>query len=95
MSFLKNLGEKATSTAKMVGNKSSDLVETGKFKMQISQIEGEIKKDKLEIGEVFYNAYANGLDAPNEVILLLCGSIKDKDSEIVELKIKIQELQND
>ncbi len=95
MSFLKNLGDKATSTAKMVGNKSSDLVETGKLKLQISQIEGEIKKGKAEVGEAVYNAYANGLDSPNEEILLLCNSIRDKDTEIEELKAKMQEVRND
>lgn len=92
MSLLKNLGDKAVSTAKKVGNKSSDLVETGKLKMQISQIEGDIKKTKSEIGEVVYNAYANGLDSPDDEILKLCASIKEKNSEIEEVKNKIQEV---
>ena len=95
MSFLKHLGEKATRTAKMVGNKSSDLVETGKLKMQISQIEGDIKKVKAEIGETVYSAYENGLDSPSEVTLILCNNIKEKNIEIEELKAKIQEVQND
>lgn len=95
MSLLKNLGDKAVSTAKMVGNKSSDLVETGKLKMQISQIEGDIKKMKAEIGEIIYNAYANGLDSPSDEILKLCTSINEKYSEIEGIKVKIQEVQND
>lgn len=95
MSLLKNLGDKAVNTAKMVGNKSSDLVETGKFKLQISQIEGDIKKSKAEIGELVYNAYANGLDSPSDEILKLCTGINEKYSEIEEIKVKIQEVQND
>ena len=95
VSLLKNLGDKAVSTAKKVGNKSSDLVETGKFKLQITQIEGDIKKSKAEIGEVVYNAYANGLDSPTDEILKLCTSIRDKNSEIEEIEVKIQEVQND
>lgn len=95
MSLLKNLGDKAASTAKKVGNKSSDLVETGKLKMQISQIEGDIKKNKAEIGEVVYNAYANGLDSPSEEVLKICSSIKEKNTEIEEIRAKIQEVQND
>lgn len=95
MSLLKNLGDKAASTAKKVGNKSSDLVETGRFKMQISQIEGDIKKIKGEIGEVVYDAYKNGLDLPIDEISKLCTSAKEKDSEIEEIKAKIEEVQKD
>lgn len=95
MSFLKNLGERATSTAKKVGEKSSELVETGKLKMQISQIEGDIKIVKSEIGEVVYNSYANGLDLPSEEILVLCAGIKEKYAEIEALKAKAEEVQND
>lgn len=95
MSFFKNLGDKATSTAKNIGNKSSDLVETGKLKMQISQIEGDIKKGKAEIGELIYSAYAAGLDLPHDQVLISCANLKAKDNEINDLYAKIEEVQND
>lgn len=95
MSFLKNLGDKALNTAKVVGNKSQDMMEIGKYKMQISQIEGEIKKLKLEIGEVVYNAYTNGLESPSEQVVDICNNISAKYNEIEELKVKIQEVQSD
>lgn len=95
MSLFKNLGNKALNTAKVVGNKSQDMMEIGKLKLQISQAEGEIKKLKAEIGEVVYNAYANGLGSPSDQVVSLCESINAKYAEIEELKIKIQQVQND
>lgn len=95
MSLLKNLGNKALNTAKVVGSKSQDMVEIGKLKMQISQAEGEIKKLKAEIGEVVYNAYATGQGSPSEQVVSLCDTINAKYAEIEELKLKIQQVQND
>lgn len=95
MSFLKNLGNKAVSTAKVVGSKSQDMVEISKYKIQITQIEGDIKKLKSEIGEVVYNAYANGQESPSEQVVALCDSIIAKYNEIEEVKEKIEEVKND
>lgn len=95
MSFLKNLGDKALNTAKVVGNKSQDMMEIGKYKMQINQIEGEIKKMKTEIGEVVYNAYVSGQSSPSEQVVGICNNISAKYAEIEELKEKIQQVQND
>lgn len=95
MSLLKNLGNKAISTAKAVGEKSSDAVEIGKMKMKITQLEGDIKKLKAEIGEVVYNAYANGLDSPSEQVVNLCDSINEKAEEINNIKYTIDEVKND
>ena len=92
MDLFKNLGEKAKSTAKIVGEKSSDLMETGKLKMQISQLENDIRRAKTDIGNIFYNAYANGGDIPNEEIVSLCDEIKDKYDEIEDLKEKIENI---
>lgn len=95
MSFLKNLGDKALNTAKVVGNKSQDMVEIGKYKMQITQIEGEIKKMKTEIGEVVYNAYIKGEASPSEQVVSICNNITAKYDEIEELKVKIEDVKND
>lgn len=95
MSLLKNLGEKALNTAKVVGNKSQDLMEVGKLKMHISQLEGDIKKLKGEIGEVVYNAYINGEGSPSEQVVALCDGISAKYAEIEETKAKIDQVQND
>ncbi len=94
MDMFKNFGEKAKETAKKVGEKSSDMVELGKLKMQISQIEGDIKKLKTEIGQYFYETYVDRVELPEEEIVSLCESIKEKYSEIEEVKDQIYKIEN-
>jgi hypothetical protein len=93
MSFLKNLQEKAVSTAKVVGNKSQEMVEIGKLKLHITQLEGEIKKLKLDMGELVYDAFTKDTEFPAEEVTKLGGEITAKYTEIEETKAKIQEVQ--
>lgn len=95
MSFLKNLQEKAVSTAKVVGNKSQDLVEIGKLKLQITQLEGDIKKMKFDMGELVYNAFSKDTEFPAEEVSKLGAEISAKYAAIEETKAKIQEVQED
>lgn len=93
MSFLKNLSEKAVNTAKVVGNKSQEMVEIGKLKLHITQLEGDIKKLKYDMGELVYNAFAADTEFPAEDVTKLGEEIKAKLAEIEETKVKIQEVQ--
>lgn len=92
MSLLKNLGNKAMSTAKVVGSKSQEMMEVGKLKIQINQLEGDITKLKTEIGEIVYDSHANEQVLNEEQIVSLCDNIYAKYSEIEELKEKIQDV---
>lgn len=94
MSFLKNLQEKAVSTAKAVGNKSQEMMEIGKLKLHITQLEGDIKKLKLNIGELVYNAYSKDTEFPAEDVTKLGEEISIKYAEIEDTKAKIQEVQD-
>lgn len=93
MSFLKNLSEKAVSTAKVVGNKSQEMVEIGKLKLHITQLEGDIKKLKYDMGDLVYNAFAADTEFPAEDVTKLGEEIRAKFAEIEETKVKIQEVQ--
>ncbi|HOE57946.1 MAG TPA: hypothetical protein PLI20_10190 [Bacillota bacterium] len=93
MSFLKNLQEKAVSTAKIVGNKSQEMVEIGKLKLHITQLENEIKKMKFDMGDLVYEAYSKDTEFPAEEVAKLGGEISAKYTEIEETKAKIQEIQ--
>lgn len=92
MSLLKNLGNKAMSTAKVVGSKSQEMVEVGKLKIQINQLESDITKLKTEIGEIVYNSHANEQVLDEEQIVTLCNNIDAKYSEIEGLKERIQDV---
>lgn len=92
MSFFKNLSEKAVSTAQAIGSKSQDMVEIGKHKLSISQIEGDIKKLKFEIGELVFDAYSKSQEFPADLIGKINQDITAKFAEIEDLKVKIQEI---
>ena len=94
MSILKNLGNKAMSTAKVVGSKSQEMVEVGKLKIQINQLESDITKLKTEIGEIVYNAQSNEQELDEEQIVSLCNNINAKYHEIEGLREKIQEVKS-
>ena len=93
MSFLKNLSEKVVNTAKVVGDKSQDMVEVSKLKLHITQVEGDIKKLKFNMGELVYNAFATDTEFPAEEVTRIGEEIKAKYVEIEETKVKIQEVQ--
>ncbi len=93
MSFLKNLQEKAVNTAKVVGNKSQEMVEVGKLKLHITQLESDIKKLKYDMGELVYEAYSKDTEFPAEDVTRLGTEISAKYAEIEETKEKIQEVQ--
>ena len=94
MDMFKNFGEKAKKTAQKVGEKSSDLVEVGKLKVQISQIGDDIRRSKTEIGQYFYDTYINQTDLPEDKVLLICEAIEEKYQEIDELNEKIERINN-
>ncbi|HWR61370.1 MAG TPA: hypothetical protein VN580_07130, partial [Clostridia bacterium] len=72
---------------------SQDMVEVGKLKLHVTQLEGEIKKMKLEMGEMVYNAYSTDTEFPAEQVTKLGEEIKAKYAEIEETRAKIQEVQ--
>ena len=93
MDMFKNFGEKAKKTAQKVGEKSSDLVEVGKLKVQISQIRDDIRRSKTEIGQYLYDTYINQTDLPEDQILLICEAIENKYQKIDELNEQIQKME--
>jgi len=93
MSFLKNLGNKAKEAATVVGSKSQDMVEVGKLKMSISTLESDIKKLKLEIGELAYDAHAKTQEFPMDLIEKINSDIDGKLKEIDVLKENVANVQ--
>ena len=92
MDIFKDLCEKAKHTAKMVGEISSDMVEIGKLRLQITNLENEIRRLKTEIGQHFYKAYSEDEEIPYEKILSICEEIKEKYTKIEEIREKIDSI---
>ncbi len=61
--------------------------------MSISTLEGDIKKLKLEIGELAYDAHEKGQPFPLELTEKIVSDIDGKFAEIKELNDKIASIQ--
>jgi hypothetical protein len=92
MSFFKKLGETVIETATTVGNKSADLVEQGKLKVQKNQLEGSIKDKKYEIGNLLYNAYKQGISRDETTLNAIFSEIADLENQISVIDEKFEKV---
>jgi len=78
-----------------LARQSGVLLETGKLKLQITQLENEIYNEKAGLGDVVYLAFQNrALQGENEAkeIEEICQKIADIEARIKELQSKIDAL---
>ena len=92
MSFFKKLGETVIETATTVGNKSADLVEQGKLKVQKNQLEGSIKEKKYEIGKLLYDAYKQGTSRDETTLAAIFSEIADLENQILVIDEKFEKV---
>jgi rubrerythrin len=57
MSFFEKLGKTVQSTVTSAANKSQELLEVGKLKLQRSQILGKVQEKQTMIGQLIYTAH--------------------------------------
>ncbi len=77
--------------ASKIMQKSGDLVESGKIKLNIANLEKEIDSLKTELGNTLYNAFKAGNNAEAE-LTEICNKIDSKYSEIVTLQKQLDDL---
>lgn len=85
MDFLENLKETVAEGAKVVVQKSAELVETSKVQYLIFEIKTDIKKLYNELGRLTYNAVESGEDNAEEV-KMKCEILSAKLAKIEALK---------
>ncbi|MGI6677498.1 MAG: zinc ribbon domain-containing protein [Dehalobacterium sp.] len=90
MSFFKKLGETVKDTASSIGNKSADLVETGKLKLQKNQLEGDITAKKAAIGELVYFAYKQNVSPNEEDLVKFFAEITELENQILVIEDKLR-----
>lgn len=90
MSFFKKLTETVIDTATSVGNKSADLMETGKLKVQRNQIEGAIKDKKTDIGGIVYLAYKHGGPTEESVLSTIFAEISYLENQLNDIDMKLE-----
>lgn len=89
MSFLKKFGETMMDTASSIGAKSMDMVETGKLKLQRSQLESDIKDKKTEIGNLVYLAEKQNTTPDTAALTAIYDKIKDLENQIAAIDEKL------
>ena len=86
MSFLDDLGKKVNQAAKVVGEKSGELMEAGKAKVELEKTEHELNKLYKELGNKVYINFKDSSISQEELEGLI--------SKIDEANIKIEALKN-
>ncbi len=77
--------------ASKIVQKSGDMVESGKIKLNITNLEKEINSLKSELGNTLYNAFKAGNNAESE-LTAICNKIDEKYQEIDVLQKQLEEL---
>ena len=89
MSFFKKLGETMKDTASSIGAKSVDMVETGKLKLQRTQLESTIKDKKTEIGELIYTAQKQTIIVDTDILRTIFEIINGIEEQIAAIDEKL------
>lgn len=89
MSFLKKIGETMKDTASTIGAKSIDMVETGKLKIQQSQLENVIQSKKFEIGDLIYKAKKQSTQPDEEILSKIIAELTELDNQVSEIDEKL------
>lgn len=85
MDFLENLKETVAEGAKVVAQKSAELVENSKVQYLIFELKTDVKKLYNELGKLTYNAVESGEDNAEE-IKMKCEILSAKLAKIEALR---------
>ena len=84
---------KAKDLAKVAGNKTEEVVELTRLKIQASQLRGDIDANYLKLGEIIYELNKAGTE--NEELISMCiAEIESQRTELAELTNRIDEMKN-
>lgn len=89
----KKVGDVAESTYKTVADKSGKLVEEAKLKIRTNELEADIEKIYVELGEEVYEKYKSGADIGKEAAKS-CKQVEKMLKEIKKMDTKILYMKN-
>jgi len=90
MDFLNDLGKTLSNVAKQVETKSGELLDAGRWNMEILKEEDAIRKAYRRIGEQIYTEYAKGESYAGKADEL-CDEIRRRKNRIEALKARLRE----
>ena len=91
MDIFHDLGKTIEKVARQVGEKSEEVLESGKLNIEILKQEDAIRKLNRKIGEHVSAQYSKG-QTFDEHTNALCLEIEEKKKKIEELRVKLGEL---
>jgi len=83
--------EKVNGFAKMVGDKASELVETGKLNMKLSSENAHVVELQKKIGEICFGKYRSG-DALDPEVENLCAQIEKHKRAAAEIQCSLNKM---
>lgn len=89
MDFFNKLGNKISTGANVVANKTKDLAGSAKINMQISQDEGKINSLYTEIGKIYFTKNSSN---PSEEFSAAVNEILTIQARIAESKQQLQQI---
>lgn len=93
MSILDKVGNAALDTMSTISTKSTEVIEIGKLKLKINQLDDKITNKKKEIGVLVYDAYSKEEEPARDTVMKLVSEIKGFEKEIQDNKEKIAAIQ--
>ncbi|SHE31285.1 hypothetical protein [Alkalibacter saccharofermentans] len=88
MGFIDDFNRKANEAAKKVGEKSEELIESGKIRIEIEKAELKLGRIYKELGNKLYILYKEGEIAVDERLIEHCNKIDDLKEKIEDLESK-------
>jgi hypothetical protein len=92
MSIWNKVSKTTKNTISTIGSKSSEMLEAGKLKLKVNQLEDGINIKKKEIGVLVYDAYAKEDEPDKNAIMVFVNDIRDLENELKEVKEKISSI---
>ena len=81
MELWETIKDKATDLGRSAVKESNRMVETVKGNFTVSEAEANVKKLKLELGELVYKAYQDQEELPADAVAEKCEEIYSKISD--------------
>jgi len=78
--------------ASFLVKKSGQMLNIGKFKLSVANLENEIYNLKAELGDVVYQSYREGSDGSARIDEI-CANLAAKDEQLQDMKKQVEELQ--
>nr|WP_288722456.1 hypothetical protein [uncultured Sellimonas sp.] len=92
--FFSELGKKFTETADIVGKKTTEILDTEKFKSQIRTLERANERDYIDIGKKIYEKFREN-EIKDMDCVELCEAIEKREESIADIQKEIAKIKGE